>query len=259
MDSSLLLRPQAQAVRPSFLTAVSATRHKSVVLLPTYNESQNLVRITSAIAAMADVDVMVLDDNSADGTGDIADQIAKDNPHVSVVHRPQKRGQGRAYLDGMQRALDLGYERVVTMDADFSHPPDKLRSLIEASKTHDVVVASRAIHGGASQNRTALRQLISASGGFYARTVLGLDVRDLTSGFKCLRREVLEAVDLKSITANGYAFHIELTYRAVSGGFSLVELPYTFVDRAVGKSKMSSAIMLEAFLLCPKLRMQRRD
>ena len=248
----------AKPIEPArFLAEVSAPRHKAVVLMPTYNERDNLLRIASAIIATADVDLMIIDDNSADGTGHIADELARETVHVSVLHRPNKLGQGRAYVDGMKRALQLGYDHIITMDADFSHPPEKLPEMLAKAKSHDVVIASRNVEGSGSENRTLMRQLISKTGGLYARTMLGLDVQDMTSGFKCFHRQVLEAIDVGSIASNGYAFHIEVIYRAAAAGYSLVEMPYVFVDRTAGKSKMSSSIVWEALMLCPKLRFKR--
>jgi dolichol-phosphate mannosyltransferase len=240
------------------LSEVSAPRHRAVVLLPTYNERENISAVTRAILGAAPVDVMVIDDSSSDGTGEIADDIAKAEPHLFVMHRPKKNGQGRAYVDGMKRALELGYELVFTMDADFSHPPQKISEMLSAAERYDLVIASRGVTGGRSENRTLLRDLLSRGGGVYARTILGTPVRDMTSGFKCFHRRVLEAIDLGAIQSNGYAFHIEIIYRSIARGFRASEVPFVFVDRTAGTSKMSAKIMWEALLLCPKLRLNKR-
>jgi dolichol-phosphate mannosyltransferase len=226
----------------------------TVVLLPTYNERDNIERIVPAILAAAPVDVMVLDDNSPDGTGALAQAIADKNPRVSVVHRSEKRGLGRAYLDGMARALGKGYARIVEMDADFSHPPHVLAELLAASAHADLVLGSRNIPGGGTKNWPLHRRLISRGGSLYARTILGVPVRDMTGGFKVFHRRVLEAIDLPSIASNGYAFQIEMTYRAVKRGFKIVEVPFVFVERESGVSKMSRGVFLEAVVMCPRLR-----
>lgn len=223
--------------------------------MPTYNERENLAKIVSAVLAAAPVDLMILDDNSKDGTGALADELAKTSPGLIVVHRPAKNGQGAAYIDGMRRAIEAGYERVFTMDADFSHPPALLKEML--ARDQDVVIASRNIKGGRTENRTLVRRLLTRAGAVYAGLVLGTGVADMTSGFKCIRRKVLEAIGVDQIRSNGFAFHIEITYRAVSRGFSVTEVPYTFVDRKEGASKMSGKIMWEAITLCPKLRLER--
>jgi dolichol-phosphate mannosyltransferase len=228
---------------------------KAIVLLPTYNERDNLPRIVPAILAAAPVDVMVLDDNSPDGTGALADAMAAADPRVTVAHRMSKEGLGRAYLDGMRRALDRGYELILEMDADFSHPPEILPQLIAAAEHADLVLGSRNIPGGGTQGWPLYRSLISRGGSLYARTVLGVAVRDLTGGFKCYRRQVLERIGLDAIRSNGYGFQIETTYRALQAGFRVVEVPFVFVERASGVSKMSRTIVLEAVVMCPRLRL----
>ena len=228
--------------------------NKAVVLLPTYNERDNISRIVPAILAAAPVDVWVLDDNSPDGTGQIADDLAKADARVRVLHRAQKQGLGRAYLDGMRHALDAGYEQILEMDADFSHPPAVLPALLEAAASSDLVLGSRNIPGGGTQNWPWSRKLISKGGSLYARVLLGVGVRDLTGGFKCFNRRVLEALDLARIESNGYGFQIEMTYRAIQKGFSVREVPFVFVERESGVSKMSRKIVFEAVWMCPKLR-----
>lgn len=230
----------------------------AVVLLPTYNEIDNLPRIVPAILAAAPVDVMILDDNSPDGTGDLADKLAQEHPRVRVVHRPGKQGLGAAYLEGFARALEAGYERILEMDADFSHPPGHLPEMLRLSEHYDLVLGSRWVQGGGTRNWPLRRQMISRMGSFYARSVLGVGVRDLTGGFKCFRRGVLEALDLNSIRTTGYAFQIEMTYRTILRGFTVHETPIIFVEREVGISKMSRRIVVEAVLKVPQLRIELR-
>jgi dolichol-phosphate mannosyltransferase len=198
------------------------------------------------LAATSEVDVVVVDDDSPDGTGEIADDLARRDGRVSVLHRPHKDGLGPAYLAGFARALGEGYGRVLEMDADCSHDPAALPSLLAASRAADLVLGSRYVSGGGTVHWGLGRRLLSRGGSYYARTILGVSVKDLTGGFKCFRREVLEGIDLETVTSTGYAFQIELTYRAIRRGFRVVEVPITFADRRVGKSKMSRAIVLEA-------------
>jgi dolichol-phosphate mannosyltransferase len=221
---------------------------RALVVLPTYDERENLDAIVAAIlAATPDLDVLVVDDNSPDGTGALADALAAKDPRVRVLHRERKQGLGRAYLHGFSVALEAGYGRILEMDADFSHAPDRLPSLLAASREADVVLGSRYVAGGGTVNWGLGRKILSRGGSLYARSILGLRVRDLTGGFKCFRREVLEALDLPTVQSTGYAFQIELTYRAVRRGFKVIEVPITFADRRVGNSKMSRKIVLEAF------------
>jgi dolichol-phosphate mannosyltransferase len=228
---------------------------RAVVLLPTYNERDNLSAVVPAILAAAPVDVWILDDNSPDGTGKIADELAAADTRIRVTHRPGKQGLGRAYLDGFARALEAGYERVLQMDADFSHPVETLPKMLELAERFDVVVGSRWVDGGGTRNWPWHRRLISRGGSWYARTILGSRIRDLTAGFKCWRRDVLAALPLDRIESTGYAFQIEMTYRAQRAGFSVVETPITFVERVEGASKMSKKIVVEAVLRVPRLRL----
>ncbi|BDG08165.1 polyprenol monophosphomannose synthase [Anaeromyxobacter paludicola] len=222
-------------------------RRPALVCLPTYNERDNLAPIVEAIlAATPEVDVLVIDDNSPDGTGALADGLAARTGRVHVLHRAGKEGLGKAYLAGFAWALARGYERVLEMDADFSHDPKYLPAMLALSKDADLVLGSRNVPGGGTVNWGLGRRLLSKGGSLYARTILGLEVRDLTGGFKCFRREVLEAIDLPTVQCSGYAFQIELTFRAARKGFRIRELPITFVDRRVGQSKMSRRIVLEA-------------
>lgn len=219
----------------------------ALVCLPTYNEKENVVAIVEAIlSATADADVLVIDDNSPDGTGRLADEIAARNSRVRVLHRPGKQGLGKAYLAGFDWALQRGYELVLEMDADFSHDPGRLPAMIEAARDADLVLGSRYVPGGGTVNWSRFREFISRGGSYYARTILGIPVRDLTGGFKCFRRKVLESIDLPTVECSGYAFQIELTYRAIRKGFRVREIPIVFTDRRVGQSKMSKRIVLEA-------------
>ena len=227
--------------------------HRACVVVPTYNERENVPQIVPAIlAASPSLDVLLVDDNSADGTGRLADELAARDRRVRVLHRKRKEGLGRAYLAGFAEALAAGYGHILEMDADFSHDPARLPALLETDA--DVVLGSRYVPGGGTVHWGLGRRLLSRGGSFYARTILGVPVRDLTGGFKCFRRRVLEALDLGSVRSNGYAFQIELTYRAIRRGFKVVEVPITFVDRRVGKSKMSRAIVLEALWMVWKIR-----
>jgi dolichol-phosphate mannosyltransferase len=220
---------------------------RALVCLPTYDERENVGPITEAIlASTPDVDILVIDDNSPDGTGQLADAIASREPRVKVLHRAGKEGLGKAYLAGFAWALARGYPLVLEMDADFSHNPRYLPRMLELAREADLVLGSRNVKGGGTVNWGLGRKILSRGGSFYARTILGLPVRDLTGGFKCFHREVLEAIDLGSVQCSGYAFQIELTYRAVKKGFRVAELPIIFEDRRVGQSKMSRRIVLEA-------------
>ncbi len=275
---------------------------RALVCLPTYNERDNVGPVVEAILAAAPVaDVLVIDDGSPDGTGELADQLAAAEPRVhvlhragkqglgkaylagfgwalergyrlvlemdadfshdprylpallaaadrrvQVLHRARKEGLGKAYLAGFAWALERGYRLVLEMDADFSHEPGHLPALLAAAEEADLVLGSRYVPGGGTQNWGLGRRLLSRGGSLYARFILGIPVRDLTGGFKCFRREVLEAIDLATVECSGYAFQIELTWRALRKGFRVVEVPIVFVDRRVGQSKMSRRIVLEA-------------
>jgi len=228
---------------------------KAVVCLPTYNERQNLERMVRALGDRG-VSVLVIDDNSPDGTGELADRLAAELDHVEVLHRDRKEGLGPAYLAGFKHALADGADLVLEMDADFSHDPADVTRLITWASEADVVLGSRYVRGGSIANWGRLRRFISAGGSHYARRLLGVRVHDLTGGFKCFRREVLETLDLDAITSRGYAFQIETTYRALRAGFRVIEVPIAFVDRERGSSKMSRRIMLEAIWKVPALRLR---
>jgi dolichol-phosphate mannosyltransferase len=230
------------------------------VVIPTYNEAENVERILRAVSAElerlvpGDYRILVVDDNSPDGTGELAEAISNELGTVEVLHRAAKTGLGQAYLAGFARALAGGAELVIEMDADFSHDPSYLGSLLDAAKDADLVLGSRYVHDGGVRDWGLLRRIISRGGGLYARIVLRVNVHDLTGGFKCIRREVLEAIDLASVRAEGYVFQIEVTYRAVLAGFRVVEVPIVFRDRTDGTSKMSARIAAEAMWLVPRLR-----
>lgn len=230
------------------------------VVIPTFNEAPNIERLLRATAAELDrvaphgYRILVVDDDSPDGTGAIADELAGELEVVEVLHRGAKTGLGHAYLAGFAWALQHGAELVIEMDADFSHDPRYLGALLEAARTADLVLGSRYVRGGGVRDWGLLRRLISRGGGLYARLILRVHVRDLTGGFKCIRREVLEAIDLGSVRAEGYGFQIEVTYRALLAGFRVREIPIVFRDRTAGSSKMSARIALEAMWLVPRLR-----
>ena len=228
-----------------------------LVIVPTYNERENLPLIVGAVHEhLPEADLLIVDDNSPDGTGQLADELAANDAKVTVLHRAGKLGLGTAYVAGFKHALGRDYQYVFEMDCDFSHDPKYLPVLLARARAGaDLVLGSRYVDGGGTVNWGPMRKLISRGGSLYARTVLGIGVRDLTGGFKCFRRATLEKLDLDSVSAQGYGFQIEMTYRAVKQGFRVEEVPIVFVDRRVGQSKMSKKIFLEAFTLVWKLRL----
>ena len=233
------------------------------LVLPTYNEAENVEPIVrAALAELAKTGrphhVLVVDDNSPDGTGRIADRLAADVDEVEVLHRPRKEGIGPAYLAGFDRALAGGAELVLEMDSDFSHDPADLPRLIAAADDADLVLGSRYVPGGGVTEWGLGRRAVSRGGSLYAQLLLGLSVHDLTGGFKCFRRQVLERLDLKAVGTDGYGFQIEMTYRAVRAGCRVVEVPILFRERRLGASKMSARIALEAFWKVPALRLRMR-
>jgi dolichol-phosphate mannosyltransferase len=229
---------------------------RATVCLPTYNERETVERMVRALGEHG-ANVLVIDDNSPDGTGEIADRLAAELEFVSVLHRDKKEGLGPAYLAGFRRALDDGAELVLEMDCDFSHDPADVPRLIRAAEEGaDLVLGSRYVPGGSIPNWGLVRRIISRGGCLYAQLWLQIRVRDLTGGFKCYRRRVLESIDLDAIHSKGYAFQIEGTYRTLRKGFRVVEVPITFVDREEGGSKMSRAIVLEAIWKVPLIRAQ---
>lgn len=230
------------------------------LILPTYNEAGNIERFVAAVREKlpAAARILIVDDGSPDGTGELADRLAAEHEEVEALHRPRKEGLGPAYIAGFRRALGGGADLILEMDSDFSHQPAYLPRLLEAAETADLVIGSRYVPGGGVSDWGALRRAISRGGSAYARVVLGVDVRDLTGGFKCFRREVLEAIDLDDVQARGYAFQVELTYRAIQKGFRVAEVPIVFRDRQLGDSKMDRSIVAEAIWRVPLLRMKGR-
>ena len=233
---------------------------QSLIIVPTYNERENLPELVQGVfATLADSEVLVVDDASEDGTGDVADDLARREPRLHVMHRTSKLGLGTAYVAGFVWGLRRGYEYVFEMDADLSHNPRDLPAFIDAlERGADLVIGSRNVPKGDVEGWGPIRHLISKGGSLYSRTILGLDVQDLTSGFKAFRASVLEAIDLAEVRSEGYSFQIELTYRAILKGFRVDEIPIVFVDRRAGHSKMSRAVFLEAVMMVPKLRWDAR-
>jgi dolichol-phosphate mannosyltransferase len=233
------------------------------LILPTYNEAENVDALVRAVLprleeSEAEPHVLIVDDSSPDGTGEIADRLAAELEPVEVLHRPRKQGLGRAYLAGFTVALERGADLLLEMDSDFSHDPADVPRLIAAAGAADLVLGSRYVPGGGITQWGPVRRLLSRGGSAYARWLLGVPVRDLTGGFKCFRREVLEAIDLEAVHADGYGFQIELTYRAVQAGFTVTEVPIVFRERRLGHSKMTARIALEAVWKVPALRLRLR-
>lgn len=229
---------------------------KTLIVTPTYNEKENLARFVEGVrAVLPTADIMIVDDNSPDGTGEIADRLAAKDEHVRVMHRSGKLGLGTAYLEAFRRGLAEGYERFLEMDADLSHDARHLPAFVRAlDDGADVVIGSRNIPGGSVEGWGPIRHLISKGGSLYSRTILGLPVRDLTSGYKAFTRRALEAIDIDAVHSNGYSFQIELTYRALRKGMRVKEVAIVFVDRTAGRSKMSRKIFVEAMGVVWKLR-----
>jgi dolichol-phosphate mannosyltransferase len=234
-------------------------RVRLVLCLPTYNEIQNLEPMVRALGEVferevLDGRVLVIDDASPDGTGELADRLAAELPHVEVLHRASKQGLGPAYIAGFRRALAEGAELIMEMDCDFSHDPNDVPRLVRATSKADLAIGSRYVPGGRVENWGAGRRMVSRAGSVYARLVLGIGVRDLTGGFKCFRRVVLETIDLDSVSSLGYTFQVETTFRALRAGFKVEEVPIAFSDREVGGSKMTRRIVAEAVWRIPALR-----
>jgi dolichol-phosphate mannosyltransferase len=231
------------------------------VVLPTYNEAETIARLVAELrdALPERHSMLIVDDDSPDGTGEIADRVAAEHDDVQVLHRPIKQGLGPAYIAGFREALSGGADLIVQMDADLSHDPDDLPTLLDATHDADLVIGSRYVPGGGVADWGPGRKAISRWGSRYARAALGLGIHDLTGGFKCWRREALESIDLDSVDSRGYAFQVEMTYRAARAGFRVVEVPITFHERRVGESKMTGAIVLEAAWRVPALRLRTRD
>ena len=232
---------------------------RAVLCLPTYNERENIEAMIDALGDVLDTDrdrVLVIDDGSPDGTGEIADRLAAEHPWVSVLHRETKEGIGPAYVAGFRRALSEDAELVLEMDCDFSHNPADVPRLIAAADDADLVLGSRYAPGGGTANWGLVRRIVSRGGCLYAQILLGMRVRDLTGGFKCFRRATLEAIDLDALSAHGYAFQIETTYRVRKAGLRIEEVPITFVERRAGASKMTGSIVAEAMWKVPLLRLR---
>ncbi|MEN0057629.1 MAG: polyprenol monophosphomannose synthase [Bdellovibrio sp.] len=221
---------------------------KTLIVIPTYNEKENIQNIIPAVLGQnLGVDILVVDDNSPDGTGAVVREMQKKYPQIHLLSRPGKQGLGKAYIAGFRWGLDQGYEALTEMDADFSHRPEDLGPLLQKLQSHDFAVGSRYIEGGRTVNWGILRKIISRGGGLYARFILGFPLNDWTGGFNAWKREVLHAIDLSGVESNGYSFQIELKYKALRKGFRGAESPIVFEDRRVGQSKMSMKIVIEAF------------
>src|SRR5947208_6477463 len=232
---------------------------KTLIIIPTYNEAENLQPLLEAVFSfVVATDILIVDDNSPDGTGDLADAIAAKDARVHVLHRAGKLGLGTAYIAGFKYAVAHGYDAAFEMDADFSHDPRYLPDFLKAIEHADLVIGSRYIPGGGTPNWSFLRRFISGGGNIFARVVLGLPIHDCTAGFRCYRRHVLESIDLDSIQSQGYAFQVEMAYRTLRQGFKVVEIPITFMDRRVGKSKMSRKIFIEGFTYVLRTRFSKK-
>lgn len=221
---------------------------KTLIIVPTFNEAENLRPLLEAIFSFVPTtDILIVDDNSPDGTGELADSIAAEDSRVHVLHRPGKLGLGTAYIAGFKYTIAHGYDAAFEMDADFSHDPRYLPDFLKAIEHADLVIGSRYVHGGETPNWSLVRRFISGGGNIFARFMLGIPVHDCTAGYRCYRHEVLEHIDLDTIQSQGYAFQVELAYRVMQHGFRIAEIPIIFMDRRVGKSKMSRNIVIEAF------------
>ncbi len=233
---------------------------KTLIIIPTYNEFENLRPLLDAIFSYApETDVLIIDDNSPDGTGQLADEIHDENPQVSVLHRSGKLGLGTAYIAGFNYALEHNYDAAFEMDADFSHDPRYLPDFLRAIEDADLVIGSRYIPGGSTPDWSLSRRFISGGGNIFARFMLGIPVHDCTAGFRCYRSGVLRSIGLDSIQSQGFAFQVELAHRISQQGFKIVEIPITFPDRHVGKSKMSRKIFIEAFLWVVRTRFSKQS
>src|SRR5438105_7328262 len=233
---------------------------KTVIITPTYNEFENLRPLLEEIFSFAPhTDVLIVDDHSPDGTGELADEIHEENPQVKVLHRPGKLGLGTAYIAGFKYAIEHGYDAAFEMDADFSHDPRYLPDFLQKIENADLVIGSRYVEGGDTPNWSLLRRFISGGGNIFARFMLGIPVHDCTAGYRCYRRNVLDSIELDSIQSQGYAFQIELAYRVMQHGFKIVETPIVFMYRRVGKSKMSRKIVIEAFIYVLRTRFGKKQ
>jgi dolichol-phosphate mannosyltransferase len=239
---------------------VEKKRMKRLIIIPTYNELENLRPLLEVIFSyVSDTDILIVDDNSPDGTGQLADQMREEDARVHVLHRAGKLGLGTAYITGFKYAIANDYDIAFEMDADFSHDPRYLPDFLKAIEHADLVIGSRYVKNGDTPNWSLLRRFISGGGNIFARFVLGLPVHDCTAGFRCYRRHVLESIGLDTIQSQGYAFQVELAYRTWKQGFKIVEIPITFMDRRVGKSKMSRKIFIEGFTYVIRTRFSKSN
>jgi dolichol-phosphate mannosyltransferase len=233
---------------------------KPFIVMPTYNEKENLEKMIRALLDLdCGISILIVDDNSPDGTGEIADRLAAENENVYVRHRAGKQGLGTAYKFGFKEAIDLGATCVFEMDADFSHDPSYVPEFLKAIEEHDVIIGSRYVKGGGTKNWSKFRELISRGGGVYTRMFTGLKVKDPTAGFRCYRKEVLDSIDFDRIDASGYGFQVEMTYVCTGLGYDVYELPIVFCDRAEGTSKMSKSIVFEAMRIVTGFRRKYKD
>lgn len=244
---------------PELVDILADSPMKTLIIIPTYNELENLRPLLKEVFTYAsETDVLIVDDNSPDGTGKLADELYEEDGHIHVLHRPGKLGLGTAYIAGFKYALKHDYDAAFEMDADFSHDPRYLPDFLKAIEQADLVIGSRYIPGGDTPNWSIMRRLISGSGNIFARFMLGIPVHDCTAGFRCYRREVLQSIDLDTVQSQGYAFQVEMAYRVMKQGFKIVETPIIFMDRRVGKSKMSRKIIIEAFSYVLRTRFSRQ-
>lgn len=233
---------------------------KPAIIIPTYNERGNIEQLVARIFGLSipDLFLIIVDDNSPDGTGAIADKLTVKHPEVFVLHRQKKEGLGKAYVAGFRKAFEMGADRILTMDADFSHDPNIIPALLRATQDVDLAIGSRYIAGGGTKNWNLARRLISRLGNFYARNVLGVSIRDMTTGFRCYRANVLQSLDLDHLASGGYVVLVELAYKTVQAGFRVQEVPILFTERKSGDSKFSLHIFIEAYKNIPKIRYQRQ-
>jgi dolichol-phosphate mannosyltransferase len=247
------------AEKPEETEILVRTPLKTLIIIPTYNEHENLPLLLQTIASYApETDILIVDDNSPDGTGDLAEGLSEQNKHIHVLHRAGKLGLGTAYIAGFQYSIAQGYDAAFEMDADFSHDPRYLPDMLQAIEHADLVIGSRYISGGATPTWSLKRRIISGGGNMFARFVLGIPIHDCTGGFRCYRRHVLESIELDAVLSRGYAFQIELTYRVLRAGFKISEVPIIFMDRRLGVSKMSGDIVIEAVTYVLRERFSRR-
>ncbi len=245
--------------KPEEAEVLVRTPLKTLIIIPTYNEHENLPLLLQTIASYApETDILIVDDNSPDGTGDLAERLSEQNKHIHVLHRAGKLGLGTAYIAGFKYSIAQGYDAAFEMDADFSHDPRYLPDMLQAVEHADLVIGSRYISGGATPTWSLKRRIISGGGNMFARFVLGIPIHDCTGGFRCYRRHVLESIELDTVQSRGYAFQIELTYRVLRAGFKISEVPITFMDRRLGVSKMSGDIVIEAVTYVLRERFSRR-